>query len=83
MNAQAGQKPPTDKNANVPAKPRVTAMEFLAQVRQETAKVTWPTRRETMVTSIAVFIMVVMAMFFFFSVDWLIGHGVQLVLSLV
>ena len=57
--------------------------EFIQEVRQEVAKVTWPTRKETTVTAIAVFVMVVMAMLFFFSVDWILGHTVSLVLSLV
>ena len=82
MDAPAGQNT-KDKGVVAPAKPRPSIMEFIAQVRQETAKVTWPTRRETITTSIAVFIMVVLAMVFFFTVDYLIGHGVSLVLSLV
>ncbi|HAH11734.1 MAG TPA: preprotein translocase subunit SecE [Alphaproteobacteria bacterium] len=70
---------------SVPATPpkRVSAMEFIAQVRQETAKVTWPTRKETTTTSIAVLIMVVLAMVFFFTVDWVIGRVVAFVLNLV
>jgi len=50
---------------------------FLQQVRQETSKVTWPTRRETVVTTIMVFIMIVISAFFFLAVDqvlsWIIG----------
>lgn len=42
---------------------------FLQEVRQETAKVTWPTRRETMISTIMVLIMVVLASTFFFTVD--------------
>lgn len=82
MDAQTGQKSEAGKNA-APAKPRPTVMEFIAQVRQETAKVTWPTRKETTTTSIAVLIMVVLAMIFFFVVDWAIGQLVSFVLSLV
>ena len=51
---------------------------FLQQVRTEVAKVTWPTRRETMITTIMVFIMVVLASVFFLVVDqtigWLVGQ---------
>jgi preprotein translocase subunit SecE len=82
MDAQTGQKSDANKDAT-PAKPRPSVTEFIAQVRQETAKVTWPTRKETTTTSIAVFIMVLLAMIFFFVVDWLIGHLVSFVLSLV
>jgi preprotein translocase subunit SecE len=82
MDAQTGPKSETNKDVT-PAKPRPSVTEFIAQVRQETAKVTWPTRRETTTTSIAVFIMVMLAMVFFFIVDWLIGHLVSFILSLV
>lgn len=42
---------------------------FFQQVRQEISKVTWPTRRETVVTTIMVFIMIILAAFFFLAVD--------------
>jgi preprotein translocase subunit SecE len=84
MSAQAGQTSNDDKRGTtLPEKPRVTTMEFISQVRQEASKVTWPTRKETTTTAIAVFIMVVLAMIFFFTVDWLIGNLVSLVLNLV
>lgn len=82
MDAQTGPKSDTGKDAS-PPKPRPSVTEFIAQVRQETAKVTWPTRKETTTTAIAVFIMVLLAMIFFFLVDWLIGHLVSFILSLV
>jgi preprotein translocase subunit SecE len=56
---------------------------FFAEVRQEAAKVTWPTWPETRVTSIAVFIMIMMSVFFFAAVDWVISNLVKLVLHLV
>ncbi|MGO4569925.1 preprotein translocase subunit SecE [Rhizobium sp. 2YAF20] len=46
---------------------------FLQQVRSETAKVTWPSRRETMISTIMVLVMVVFASVFFFAADQLIG----------
>jgi preprotein translocase subunit SecE len=55
---------------------------FLQEVRSETAKVTWPTRRETMVTTIMVFVMVAMASVFFFAADQLIRYLVTLVLGI-
>ncbi len=56
--------------------------EFIRQVRQETAKVTWPSRKETLVTTGMVFVMVfIMAIFFFFA-DQLLSWGVRLVLGL-
>jgi len=51
--------------------------QFAQEVRQETAKVTWPTRNETLVTTVMVFIMVFLAGIFFFLVDtvwrWVFG----------
>ena len=55
---------------------------FLQQVRTETAKVTWPTRRETMITTIMVFIMVILAALFFFAVDQFFGWTVGMLLEL-
>ena len=42
---------------------------YLQEVRQEAAKVVWPTRRETMITTVMVLIMVVVASVFFLGVD--------------
>ena len=58
---------------------KTNAAEFLQQVRQEAARVTWPSRKETMVTTAMVFLMVFVAAAFFFVVDWVMSHGVQLV----
>jgi len=49
---------------------------FIQQVRSEVAKVTWPTRRETAVTTVMVFIMVVIASIFFLLADQLMGWGI-------
>ncbi|MGF9562177.1 preprotein translocase subunit SecE [Neorhizobium sp. JUb45] len=46
---------------------------FLRQVRTETKKVTWPSRRETMISTAMVLVMVVVAALFFFAADQLIG----------
>ncbi len=56
--------------------------EFIRQVRQETAKVTWPTRKETLVTTGMVFVMVFLMAIFFFFADQLLSWGVRLVLGL-
>ena len=55
---------------------------FFQQVRSETAKVVWPTRRETTITTLMVFVMVILASAFFFVVDQLLGWGVGSLLSL-
>jgi preprotein translocase subunit SecE len=44
-------------------------LEFFKQVRTEVAKVTWPTRKETTLTTAMVFAMVVLASIFFLAVD--------------
>ena len=57
-------------------------VEFLRQVRQEVGRVTWPTRKETTVTTIMVFAMVIVAALFFFLVDFGLAHAVRLVFGL-
>ena len=59
---------------------KTNPFEFIQQVRQETAKVTWPTRRETMITTVMVMIMVALAAVFFFGVDMVLNWIVQKVL---
>ena len=54
--------------------------EFIQDVRAEAAKVTWPTRRETLITTGMVLVMVVLAAFFFVAVDEIIRLGVTEVL---
>ncbi|MFV0408366.1 MAG: preprotein translocase subunit SecE [Paracoccus sp. (in: a-proteobacteria)] len=50
-------------------------VQFLSQVRAEAAKITWPTRREVVTTTIMVFIMATLAAVFFFLVDLAIRTG--------
>ena len=61
---------------------KTTPGEFVRQVRQETAKVTWPTRKEAGVTTVMVFIMVTLAAIFFFFIDQILSFGVRLVLGI-
>jgi preprotein translocase subunit SecE len=61
---------------------KTNPFEFLQQVRSEGAKVTWPTRKETMITTAMVFVMVVLASVFFLVVDQVIGWGVRAILGL-
>ncbi len=55
--------------------------EFIQQVRQEVAKVTWPSRKETTVTTGMVFLMVVLIALFFFFVDQILSFGVRVILG--
>jgi preprotein translocase subunit SecE len=54
---------------------------FLQEVRAEASKVTWPTRRETLITTGLVALMVFMAALFFVSVDQVIRLAIQFILS--
>ena len=56
--------------------------EFIQEVRAEAAKVTWPSRKETVITTIMVLIMVVLASLFFVSVDQALRLVVRFVLGL-
>ena len=60
---------------------KVSPAEFIRQVRQETAKVTWPTRKDATVSTILVFVMVFLAAIFFFSVDQVLSLIVRLILD--
>ena len=61
---------------------RVNPGEFFRQVRAETAKVVWPTRKETVMTAVMVFIMATLLGLFFFGVDRLFGAIVNFLLGL-
>ena len=64
-------------------KKRTTIPQFISQVRAEGRKIVWPSRKETWITSVMVFIMVAVATIFFFVVDfglaristWLLALG--------
>ncbi|MFI5014024.1 MAG: preprotein translocase subunit SecE [Hyphomicrobiales bacterium] len=57
-------------------------IQFLQEVRSEGAKVTWPTRKETLVTTGGVFVMVLAASGFFFLADVVLHEIVGLVLGI-
>jgi preprotein translocase subunit SecE len=54
---------------------------FLRDVRAEVGKVTWPSRRETLVTTAMVLGMALIAAVFFFAADQIIGLGVRTLFS--
>jgi preprotein translocase subunit SecE len=56
--------------------------QFIQQVRSEVAKITWPTRREVLLTTIMVFVMSAIAALIFALVDLLIRSGIQSVLNI-
>ena len=61
---------------------RMNPFIFLQQVRQETAKVTWPTRRETTISIIMVLVFAIIASIFFLAADQLIAFLVGLILNI-
>ncbi|MFC3695765.1 preprotein translocase subunit SecE [Chenggangzhangella methanolivorans] len=61
---------------------KTSPLEFLQQVGAETAKVVWPTRKETGITTLMVVIFAFVAAVFFFFVDMIIRYGVTLLLGI-
>jgi preprotein translocase subunit SecE len=62
---------------------RPNPFEFLQEVRAETDKVTWPTRRETLVTTAMVFVMASVAALFFLFTDQIIRFAMSILLNLL
>jgi len=61
---------------------KINPGQFVREVRQEVSKVTWPTRKETAITTGMVFLMVFLAAIFFFLVDQVLAFGVRQILGL-
>jgi preprotein translocase subunit SecE len=57
-------------------------IKFLQEVRQEVGKVTWPSRQETLISTVMVLVMVVAASLFFLASDQIIAWIVQWVLKI-
>ena len=60
---------------------RTNIAQFIREVRQETAKVTWPTRRETAISTGMVLLMVLFAALFFLVIDQILAFAVRLFLD--
>jgi preprotein translocase subunit SecE len=61
---------------------KVNPAQFIQEVRQEVSKVTWPTRRETGISTAMVFVMVILAALFFLLVDQILSYGVKLIFGI-
>ena len=59
---------------------KTSPIQFINEVKAEIKKVTWPTRKETTVSTIAVFIMVTLAATFLFLADQILAWGVVKIL---
>jgi preprotein translocase subunit SecE len=55
---------------------------FMQQVRQETTKVTWPSRRETLISTAMVLVFAFIAAIFFFAAAQILALGVELILGI-
>jgi len=62
--------------------PKFSPFKFMQEVRAETSKVTWPSRRETAITTAMVFVMVAVASVFFLLADMIMRNVVTLVLGI-
>ena len=60
---------------------KTSPVQFIQQVRAEIAKVTWPTRREVVLTTVMVFIMAALTATFFSLVDMAIRYGLTLIVQ--
>jgi preprotein translocase subunit SecE len=61
---------------------KFSPFKFLQEVRAEAQKVTWPTRKETGVTTMMVFVMVVIASMFFLLADQVMRVAVSFLLGI-
>lgn len=61
---------------------KASPIEYVRQVRAEIKKITWPTKQETTISTVAVFIMVVFAAVFLFVADQALALMVKLILNL-
>jgi preprotein translocase subunit SecE len=79
----AAKSSPPAKAASSEAAPKrpFNPAQFVNEVRAEARKITWTSRQETWITSVMVFIMVLLTALFFVVVDTLLGHGMQLLLK--
>ena len=74
-------KKPSEETGDLPVARRVGPVQFFQQVRREMSKVTWPSWKETWLTTVMVFIMVGLTMVFFFGVDFVLAQGERLLIG--
>lgn len=66
---------------NKTIKPKVSAEQFIKEVRLEAQKVTWPSRREVIITTILVLVLVTIASLFLLLVDFSLQAGMKNLLN--
>ena len=57
-------------------------LKYVQQVRNEVSKIVWPTRKETMTTTLMVFVMAAIVALFFFIIDTLTSNILDIILKL-
>ena len=57
-------------------------LKYVQQVRNEVSKIVWPTRKETMTTTLMVFVMSAIVALFFFIIDTITSNGLDIILKL-
>ena len=60
----------------------ISPVEYIRQIRREAGKITWPTRKEVMITTVMVCVLVAFASVFFLVVDQVLSRGIKLILGL-
>ena len=60
----------------------INPFKYVQQVRNEVSKIVWPTRKETMTTTVMVFIMSALVALFFFIIDTITGNILDIILKL-
>ena len=81
MKASMADNASKDVTTTPPPPRRTSIVQFFQETRREASKVTWPTWKETWLTTVMVFIMVALIMMFFAIVDYLLGIGVRMLLG--
>lgn len=71
-----------DVNTDVKPKPRFNLIEFARETQREVAKVTWPTRKETLLTTVMIVVMALIVGLFFLAVDSALGFGISRILGM-
>jgi len=61
---------------------KINPAQFIQEVRQETSKVTWPSRKEATISTVMVFVMVIAAAIFFLIVDQILQFGIKQILGI-
>ena len=60
----------------------VNPLKYVQQVRNEVSRIVWPTRKETMTTTLMVFVMSAIVALFFFIIDTITSNGLDIILKL-